>query len=174
MSDGSDVSMARTGSGAISVDFAPDGVSAAGGFSVRSASDAPAPAPAPVEIGRGGLPGWRLRRVVDFMTENLGRDIGIEELVSRCGLSRAQFFRAFRQSTGQTPHRYLVGLRLDRAKLLLETEDLSVGDVTRAVGMGANAGFARLFQQRFGAQPARYRRTILAAGARRGDRGLVG
>jgi AraC family transcriptional regulator len=169
MSDGSDMSTARMGGDAISVDLGPGGVSGAAGFRAATVSDAPAP----VEIGRGGLPGWRLRRVVDFMTENLGRDIGIEELVSRCGLSRAQFFRAFRQSTGQTPHRYLVGLRLDRAKMLLETEDLSVGEVTRAVGMGANAGFARLFQQRFGAQPARYRRTILAASARRGDR-LVG
>ncbi len=170
MSDGSDVSMARTAGCTISVDLAPSGGSGAGGYRPHGAHDVPAA----VEIGRGGLPGWRLRRVVDFMTENLGRDIGIEELVGRCGLSRAQFFRAFRQSTGQTPHRYLVGLRLDRAKMLLETEDLSVGEVTRAVGMGANAGFARLFQQRFGAQPARYRRTILAANARRVDRGLVG
>ncbi len=161
MSDGCDMPMARTGGGAISIDLTPVSASVAS-------------APAPVEIGRGGLPGWRLRRVVDFMTENLGRDIGVEELVSRCGLSRAQFFRAFRQSTGQTPHRYLVGLRLDRAKMLLETQDLSVGEVTRAVGMGANAGFARLFQQRFGAQPARYRRAILAASGRRSDHALVG
>ena len=171
MSDGSDMSMARMGDGAISVDLGPSGVTSASG---QNRGVGPSNTPTPAEIGRGGLPGWRLRRVVDFMTENLGRDIGIEELVSRCGLSRAQFFRAFRQSTGQTPHRYLVGLRLDRAKMLLETEDLSVGEVTRAVGMGANAGFARLFQQRFGAQPARYRRTVLAAGARRGEGGLVG
>ena len=154
---------------------------ASGGVSLALESGAPiypaAPANdvrAPVDIGRGGLPGWRLRRVVDFMTEHLGRDIGVEELVGRCGLSRAQFFRAFRQSTGQTPHRYLVGLRLDRAKRMLESEDLSVGDVARAVGMGANAGFARLFQQRFGVQPARYRRSILAAHARMAGRSMVG
>lgn len=165
MSDRVDASMDRAGGG---VSRAPNS-----GRPVY----APEPVkvvPAPVDIGRGGLPGWRLRRVVDFMTENLGRDIGIEELVGRCGLSRAQFFRAFRQSTGQTPHRYLVGLRLDRAKLLLETGGVSVGDVTRAVGMGANAGFARLFQQRFGVQPARYRRSILAAQARGGGRSMVG
>ena len=131
-------------------------------FSPRPAN---LPSPAP-DIGRGGLPGWRLRRVIDFMTENLGRDIDVDELVSRCGLSRAQFFRAFRQSTGQTPHRYLVGLRLDQARDLLESSNMPVADVARAVGMGSNAGFARLFRQRFGDQPSRYRRAA-NAGARR-------
>jgi len=121
------------------------------GFKARPAGTAPG-----VELERGGLPGWRLRRVVDFMNENLARDIDVDELVGCCGLSRAQFFRAFRQSTGQTPHRYLVGLRLDRARLLLETTNLAVAEVTRSVGMGSNAGFARLFHARFGEQPARY------------------
>jgi len=139
-------------------------------FSPRPAN---LPSPAP-DIGRGGLPGWRLRRVIDFMTENLGRDIDVDELVSRCGLSRAQFFRAFRQSTGQTPHRYLVGLRLERARMLLETTTLAVADVTRAVGMGSNAGFARLFQERFGDQPARYRRGFQASQNRHARRGMVG
>jgi len=132
------------------------------GFGARPAETTTAP-----EIGRGGLPGWRLRRVVDFMTENLARDLDVDALVSRCGLSRAQFFRAFRQSTGQTPHRYLVGLRLDQARDLLESSNMPVADVARAVGMGSNAGFARLFRQRFGDQPARYRRAI-GAGRRRG------
>jgi transcriptional regulator GlxA family with amidase domain len=146
-------------------DASPSGAS----FVARAANDAQPPEP-----GRGGLPGWRLRRVVDFMTENLGRDIDVDELVRCCGLSRAQFFRAFRQSTGQTPHRYLVGLRLERARTLLETSSLAVAEVTRAVGMGSNAGFARLFQRRFGEQPARYRRGVQAARARRASREPLG
>jgi len=163
MSDGSDVALAAIDG------CAPFRVSSASGsgFTAPAANDAR-------ELGRGGLPGWRLRRVVDFMTENLSRDIDVGELVSRCGLSRAQFFRAFRQSTGQTPHRYLVGLRLERARALLETTSLAVAEVTRAVGMGSNAGFARLFQQRFGDQPSRYRRGFLAAKTRRANRDLLG
>ena len=128
----------------------------------------------PPDPSRGGLPGWRLRRVVDFMTEHLARDIDVDELVTRCGLSRAQFFRAFRQSTGQTPHRYLVGLRLDRARILLETTSLSIADVSRSVGMGSNAGFARLFHDRFGDQPSRYRRAFQAANGSRARRDLAG
>ncbi len=139
------------------------------GFGVRPPAEPPV-----ADVGRGGLPGWRLRRVVDYMTEHLARDIDVDELVGRCGLSRAQFFRAFRQSTGQTPHRYLVGLRLEQARFLLETTPLAVADVARAVGMGSNAGFARLFQQRFGNPPARYRRGLQAAKARREKRGLIG
>jgi len=164
MSDGSDIARATVDRCEPRRDEPPSGA----GFAARAANDAQPP-----ELGRGGLPGWRLRRVVDFMTENLGRDIDVDELVTRCGLSRAQFFRAFRQSTGQTPHRYLVGLRLERARSLLETTGLAVAEVTQAVGMGSNAGFARLFQQRFGEQPARYRRGFQAAKARRATRELL-
>jgi transcriptional regulator GlxA family with amidase domain len=165
MSDGSDVARAMAGCSEPGYAERPSGPP----FTARVVAS-----PQPAELGRGGLPGWRLRRVVDFMTENLGRDIDVDELVTRCGLSRAQFFRAFRQSTGQTPHRYLVGLRLERARELLETSSLAVADVTRAVGMGSNAGFARLFNQRFGEQPARYRRSLQAAKARRAGRDLLG
>jgi transcriptional regulator GlxA family with amidase domain len=165
MSDGSDVARTAVDHGEPCRDESPSGR----GFVARAANDAQPP-----EVGRGGLPGWRLRRVVDFMTENMARDIDVDELVTRCGLSRAQFFRAFRQSTGQTPHRYLVGLRLERARALLETTGLAVAEVTQAVGMGSNAGFARLFQQRFGEQPARYRRGFQAAKVRRANRELLG
>jgi transcriptional regulator GlxA family with amidase domain len=165
MSDGSDVARAHMDRS----EFYTGEPLTGSGFAVRAANDVQ-----PTELGRGGLPGWRLRRVVDFMTANLGRDIDVDELVTRCGLSRAQFFRAFRQTTGQTPHRYLVGLRLERAREMLETSGLAVAEVTRAVGMGSNAGFARLFQQRFGEQPARYRRGFLAAKARRASRDLLG
>ena len=164
MSDGSDCAPLVVDRSADFVDDRPTG----SGFAARVANDA-----RPTEIGRGGLPGWRLRRVVDFMTENLARDIDVDELVTRCGLSRAQFFRAFRQSTGQTPHRYLVGLRLERAREILEASNLAVAEVSVAVGMGSNAGFARLFHQRFGEHPARYRRAIQAARARRASREML-
>jgi transcriptional regulator GlxA family with amidase domain len=164
MSDGSNIARAAMDRSEPYVGERPTG----SGFAARVANDVQPPEP-----GRGGLPGWRLRRVVDFMTENLAREIDVDELVTRCGLSRAQFFRAFRQSTGQTPHRYLVGLRLERAREMLETSSMAVAEVSRAVGMGSNAGFARLFHQRFGDQPARYRRASQAAKARRASRGVL-
>lgn len=76
----------------------------------------PSSTPSGGGIASGGLAPWRLRRVTDYMAAHLDEDIALADLTALTGLSRAQFFRAFRQSTGQTPRRYLARLRLDAAR----------------------------------------------------------
>jgi AraC family transcriptional regulator len=114
--------------------------------------------PAAPAWARGGLTGWQLRRVVDFMAAHLAEDIGAAELVTLIGLSRAHFFRAFRQSTGQTPGAYLLALRMERARRLLTTPSVTVKDVARAVGFGDVDAFARAFKRFAGLSPAAWRR----------------
>ena len=106
---------------------------------------------------KGGLAAWRLRRVIDYMTEHLASDIGLAELIALTGLSRAQFFRAFRQSTGQSPYRYQVMLRLEQARTLLEESDLSVAQVAAAVGLREGPRFSAQFRDRFGVAPRLFR-----------------
>jgi len=108
---------------------------------------------------KGGLSGWRLRRVIDYMAANLAADVGLADLTTLTGLSRAQFFRAFRQSTGLSPHRYLSGLRLDKAQMLLDDTSLDLEAVADAVGLRAGARFSARFKQRFGVAPRLYRQS---------------
>ncbi len=110
----------------------------------------PWPGVPPTALARGGLAGWQKRRVVDFMTENLARDIGTAELVALTGLSRAQFFRAFRVSTGQSPQRYLTGLRMERAKHLLSVQGVSIPEVASIVGFECPRRFADAFRREVG------------------------
>ncbi len=115
---------------------------------------------APVVTGqlrRGGLTPSRLRRIVDHMQDNLKSDMALGELTALTGLSRAQFFRAFKQTTGATPHRYLTDLRLDTAKAMLEGRDVMIDDVAAAVGMPDRAHFTALFRRRFGVTPRAYK-----------------
>ncbi|MGI8839549.1 MAG: helix-turn-helix domain-containing protein [Caulobacteraceae bacterium] len=116
-----------------------------------------APAPRPAAFQAGGLTGWRLRRVVDYMDAELRSDIALADLTTLTGLSRAQFFRAFKQSTGLSPHRYLTRLRLDRAQGLLEETELEVGEVGAEVGLNDAKRFVALFKTRFGVSPRLYR-----------------
>jgi AraC family transcriptional regulator len=106
---------------------------------------------------KGGLAGWQLRRVVDHMAEFMTVDIALDDLVKLTGLSRAQFFRAFKQSTGLSPHRFLVQMRLDQARVLLETSDLSVDAVALATGFAKARCFAVAFRQYVGVHPRLYR-----------------
>ncbi len=108
---------------------------------------------------KGGLAPWKLRRVVDYMMENRCTDICLAELTALAGLSRAQFFRSFKQSTGMTPHRYLTELRLDAAKVLLDQQSLDLSDIASAAGLPSAPRFGALFFRRFGVTPRAYRKS---------------
>ncbi len=107
---------------------------------------------------RGGLASWQTRRVVDYMQAHLAEDIGIDtDLRGLTGLGRAQFYRAFRKTTGFSPHAYLNDLRVNDARRLLQNTGMPVGDVAEAVGL-SRTHLLRLYQRRFGIAPATDRR----------------
>ena len=108
---------------------------------------------------RGGLAGWQLRRVMDFMAENFAEDVALSDLTTLVGLSRAQFFRSFKQSTGLTPHAALTRLRLDQARSLFEQTSLGLDEIAAAVGLGS-ARFAALFKEQVGISPRLYRSSL--------------
>ena len=107
---------------------------------------------------RGGLAGWQLRRVFEHMAANLTHDVGLDELVQITGLSRAQFFRAFHRSTGNTPARHMQQLRMRYAGTLL-LQGRTVSDVARTVGYGGANHFAAAFRRVNGASPTDWRRS---------------
>ena len=110
---------------------------------------------------KGGLDARTLRLVLDYMRDNLASDIGMAELASLSGLSRAGFYRAFRQSLGASPQRHLTELRLARARELLATTSLPVATVGAMVGYPEARTFSALFRRWSGVSPRAYR---LAAG----------
>lgn len=106
---------------------------------------------------KGGLASWQLRRVVDHMAHFIDRDIGLDDLTELTGLSRAHFFRAFKQSTGLSPHRFLTKMRIDQACILLQTSERSVDEVSAAMGFAKAALFAATFKRQVGLQPRLYK-----------------
>lgn len=104
----------------------------------------------------GGLAGFKLRRVTEFIQEHRGQDIGYDDLIALTGLSRAQFFRAFKQSLGVSPGRYLEQVRLDHAKRLLDT-GAALKSVAAASGFPTVAAMSRAFRHRLGVSPTSYR-----------------
>jgi AraC family transcriptional regulator len=95
----------------------------------------------------GGLPGYKLRRVKEFIAEHLEDDLGLTELAAAAGLSRFHFARAFRKTTGQTPQQYLTGQRIEQAKALLEKSDLPLVEVGLRTGFKNQSHFTTLFRR---------------------------
>ena len=112
---------------------------------------------------RGGLAGWQLRRVLDYMAAHALEDVRLDELVRVTGLSRAQFFRSFQRSTGHTPARYMQQMRMQRAATLLEQEQ-TIDHVAGLLGYTNGSHFAAAFRRHHGANPSEWRRMRTSTG----------
>jgi AraC family transcriptional regulator len=104
------------------------------------------------------LPGWRLRRVKEYIADHLGdQDLRLDDIAASIDLSTGFFHRAFRRTTGETPLGYIQRRRIEEAMRLLALKDLSIAEVAIKVGFWSPSHFARLFRRRTGMTPSQYR-----------------
>jgi AraC family transcriptional regulator len=107
---------------------------------------------------RGGLAAWQESRAKEAMEANLDQEIPIARLARDCGLSTSQFARAFRQSTGCPPHRWLLQRRIKRAQDLLLNSDKTLVEIAKACGFFDQSHLTRAFGQTVGTSPGLWRR----------------
>jgi AraC family transcriptional regulator len=99
------------------------------------------------ENTNGGLSGYKLRRVQEFIDANLEEELSLAELAEVADLSQFHFARAFRKSTGQTPQQYLMQQRIERAKQLLSKDDLPIVEISLRTGFKNQSHFTTLFRK---------------------------
>ncbi|QYO68294.1 helix-turn-helix transcriptional regulator [Leptolyngbya sp. 7M] len=95
----------------------------------------------------GGLSGYKLSRVKEFIEAHLENDLGLAELAAAAGLSTFHFARAFRISTGQTPQQYVMQRRIERAKQLLSKPDIPLVEVGLRSGFKTQSHFTAAFRR---------------------------
>ncbi|MHA3701942.1 helix-turn-helix domain-containing protein [Jatrophihabitans sp. YIM 134969] len=103
--------------------------------------------------------------VLQWSMERLHEPIAVEDLAARALMSPRTFARRFKDSTGTTPHQWLLEQRLLRAESLLEETDLPIEQVAERVGFGAADTLRHHFARRRGVGPLAYRRTFRAGAA---------
>ncbi|WP_321476209.1 AraC family transcriptional regulator [uncultured Paludibaculum sp.] len=106
---------------------------------------------------RGGLSRPLLKRVMEFVEEHLDEDLGLARLAAISRLSEDHFARAFRESAGVPPHRYLLQRRLARARQLLETSDTPIVDIAQALGFTDQSHLTNMFRRHLGLTPGQVR-----------------
>ena len=114
-----------------------------------------------LELSRAGLVDRRIRRAVELMHANLAEELPLEDLAAAAYLSPFHFARLFKKLTGLPPHAYLAALRIERARLLLATTDLTVTEVAARVGYASPSHFAKAFRQATGLSPRAFRRALV-------------
>jgi AraC family transcriptional regulator len=106
---------------------------------------------------KGGLPGNRLKRVVDYIAANLDENMSLAQLSAIAGMSPHYFSELFKVSTGRSPHNYILLQRIERAKQQLRDPNRSIIDAGLDAGFQNPSHFARMFRQVEGTTPSTYR-----------------
>jgi AraC family transcriptional regulator len=109
---------------------------------------------------RLGMPDHRLRLVLEYVRANLNRDIRLADLAAVAGMSPHYFATLFRQSTGRSPHAYVLASRVERAKQLLRNSRLTALDVALLVGFEDASHFSKVFKRVAGVTPSDFRRAL--------------
>ena len=106
---------------------------------------------------KGGLAAWQRRQLVEHIEHSLAEPISIGQLAAHCALSPYHFARMFRESFGVPPHQYVLARRMSRARELLRSRSLVLGDIALACGFASASHFTNRFKQAMGATPGEYR-----------------
>ena len=102
-------------------------------------------------------PARHLLRAKDLVDARYAERLDVPALARAARLSPAHFSREFQRAFGETPHRYLLTRRLERAAALLRTTDHTVADICMTVGLRSVGSFTTSFGRAFGMSPTEYR-----------------
>ena len=116
--------------------------------------------PATFQPTMGGLSPKVLRRAIERLRSDSDADVSLAALASDAGLSRFHFCRAFKESTGLSPHAWLRQHRLEQAMNMLRDTDDSVVSVAAALGYASQTAFAAAFRKLTGETPSDWRRRM--------------
>ncbi len=100
-----------------------------------------------------GLPKYKLQQAIDYINQYLDQDLTLAAIATTVQVSPYHFSRLFKQSTGLTPHQYVIQCRVERAKQLLLQGELTIAEVAYSVGFANQSHLNRHFKRLFGVTP---------------------
>jgi AraC family transcriptional regulator len=112
-----------------------------------------------LQLSRQGLPHRTLSRVVEFIEAHLSDDLSLREIADVTGMSPSYFLTMFKRATGLAPHQYLIGKRIERARVLLTETRLPIADIATQTGFADQSHLTRMMRRYTGLTPRRLRST---------------
>ena len=111
----------------------------------------------PYEVEINNIRNVRIDKVLRYINENLDKQLTLDDLAKQYFSHPNHFIRAFKDKTGSTPIKYIKQKKMERAKLLLETTDLTVNEIAEKLCFTDGAHLCRLFKEYFNTTPIKHR-----------------
>lgn len=105
-----------------------------------------------------GISHKKARKIQEFIRENYSRDLSLDDLSALCDISPSYLCRLFKNSTGMTPYQYVLQVRIETAKKMLEANSRTIADVSLSLGFASQSHFSDVFRRHVGISPSAYRR----------------
>lgn len=112
------------------------------------------------DLGAAALPSPQLRRVLDYVAAHLDAPLTLRKLADLVGMDVFRFIRTFKQTTGLSPHRYVLEARIARAKELLRDRSLSITEIALRTGFATPSHFSVTFRRIARSTPSTFRGTL--------------
>ena len=97
-------------------------------------------------------------KAVNYIHKNLDDNLSLEKLSRLSGLSRTLFIDRFKKATNQTPFQYIKTWRMTKAKYFLKYSELSLNEISDAIGYHSSSAFSRVFKEVFDISPKKFQR----------------
>lgn len=101
-----------------------------------------------------------LEMAAAYLREHFQEPVRLDELAAMTSLSPYYFTRLFTKQIGQTPHQYLLSVRIDSARFLLKSSGMSIKEIGFACGFLSESSFSATFRKRTGQTPGEYRQSL--------------
>lgn len=100
-----------------------------------------------------------------YVEKNIGREITLEELAAKAGYNKTYFVKKFKTIWATTPMQFVNDKRLEKAKLMLASTDMSITEISESTGFMCIHAFSRNFRRNFGITPSEYRKKYQKKGS---------
>ena len=107
---------------------------------------------------RGQLTRWQWSHLRDLIDNDLTGDLSLSALAASVNLSKPHFVRLFRNTAGTSPHRYIVQIRTERARHMIQTSKLPLAEIASEAGFTSQSHLGRIFRRTYGVTPGDVRR----------------
>ncbi|GHO46267.1 hypothetical protein KSX_44300 [Ktedonospora formicarum] len=110
-----------------------------------------------IRVPSQGLTSAQLGRVTDFVRTHLGQNLSLEALAQQGGFSPYHFARLFRQTTGESPHQFVLRQRIEHAQQLIQTSDMPLAQIALESGFANQSHLTQTFKRYIGQTPHAFR-----------------